>query len=84
MNEIPIPEDLRASHWNWDKEINDSMAQALARTRYIRSGKAQALGVLVNCVTFFRQHSKATYRTGEFGFAESWYIHKDYFSRRFL
>ncbi len=29
MSEIPIPEDLRASHWNWGKEINDLGAQAL-------------------------------------------------------
>ena len=28
MSEIPIPESLRASHWNWDKEIIDLMAGA--------------------------------------------------------
>ncbi len=28
MCEIPIPESLRASHWNWDKEIIDLMAGA--------------------------------------------------------
>ena len=30
MSEFPIPEKLRASHWNWDKDILESMSEALA------------------------------------------------------
>ena len=30
MSEIPIPEELRASHWNWDKKIRETMADDLA------------------------------------------------------
>lgn len=30
MSEFPIPEELRASHWNWDKKIRESMSEDLA------------------------------------------------------
>lgn len=29
MDEFPIPEELRASHWNWGKAINDEMWKSL-------------------------------------------------------
>jgi hypothetical protein len=29
MDEFPIPEELRASHWNWGKAINDAMSEDL-------------------------------------------------------
>ena len=30
MSELPIPEDLRASHWCWGEAINDAMSETLA------------------------------------------------------
>ena len=29
MDEFPIPEELRASHWSWGKTINDAMWKSL-------------------------------------------------------